>query len=575
MFIIILRKIVIKKIKSVLKMISVKEAIDIIKEFRVDYQTQIINITDSLNKINVKDIYSNLNIPSVPTSTRDGYGFNSNNPNKIGEYIATGGFVSSLYDSVIMLEHVEDNEIIVKPEKGQYIRKIGSDIKKNQLILEKDSIIDAYTIGLCIMAGIKKIRVKRTSNIKIAVMSSGDEIIDINSTNEIRNNKVYDCNRIMLINKLKEYPFEIIDLGIAQDKIDSIQENFNYAFSKHVEIIITSGGTSIGKKDFMSDIIKNNNGELIISRINMMPGKQFLFSVLSNGTIVICLSGNPISTVVGFEILIKPYFDSIFLINRQIDNIYYAGEDIINTDLQKYHYMRATIQDNNCYLTENQVSSNILGIKNVKALICVEPNYIIKKGDLIENIHIINETIIKNKIGILITSDRAYNNIYEDKSGLAIIDWIDSNFMTKHKFIKLCIPDDEIIIEANLKYLINAGCFMIITTGGTGPSYRDLTVKVTKKLIDRELSGFGEQMRRESLNYVPTAILSGQTGGISFQYGENGCLIINCPGSVKSISQCLDSIKYAIPKAIELISQTYIETNEPAYRGNESIFYIK
>jgi molybdopterin adenylyltransferase len=164
----------------------------------------------------------------------------------------------------------------------------------------------------------------------------------------------------------------------------------------------------------------------------------------------------------------------------------------------------------------------------------------------------------KIKIGVVTTSDRASQGIYEDISGKAIMDTINKYLLNECEYEYRCIPDEQPIIETTLIRLAREhNCDLIVTTGGTGPAPRDVTTEATENVCSKLLPGFGEQMRAVSLKYVPTAILSRQTAGIC-----NGALIINLPGKPKSIKECLDAVFPAVPYCIDLIGGAYMKSNE-------------
>lgn len=164
----------------------------------------------------------------------------------------------------------------------------------------------------------------------------------------------------------------------------------------------------------------------------------------------------------------------------------------------------------------------------------------------------------KIKIGVITTSDRASAGIYEDISGVAIMDTMKEYLLNECEFIYRCIPDEQNIIETTIIELArDIDCDLIVTTGGTGPTVRDVTTEATENVCQKLLPGFGEQMRAVSLQYVPTAILSRQTAGIC-----NGSLIINLPGKPKSIRECLDAVFPAVPYCIDLIGGSYMVANE-------------
>jgi len=162
------------------------------------------------------------------------------------------------------------------------------------------------------------------------------------------------------------------------------------------------------------------------------------------------------------------------------------------------------------------------------------------------------------KIGVITTSDRASQGIYEDISGVAIMDTMGEYLLNECDYEYRCIPDEQSLIEATIIELSrDINCDLIVTTGGTGPAPRDVTTEATESVCQKLLPGFGEQMRAVSLKFVPTAILSRQSAGIC-----NGSLVINLPGKPKSIRECLDAVFPAVPYCIDLIGGGFMEANE-------------
>ena len=172
-------------------------------------------------------------------------------------------------------------------------------------------------------------------------------------------------------------------------------------------------------------------------------------------------------------------------------------------------------------------------------------------------------------IGIVSISDRASGGIYDDKGLPALQDWLGRAIKNPMTFEARLIPDDVAAISATLIELVDAGCCLVLTTGGTGPALRDVTPEATLAVAHKEMPGFGEQMRRISLEFVPTAILSRQVAVIREQ-----SLIINLPGQPKSIAETLEGLKdaegkpvvdgifAAVPYCIDLIGGPYLETVE-------------
>ena len=161
------------------------------------------------------------------------------------------------------------------------------------------------------------------------------------------------------------------------------------------------------------------------------------------------------------------------------------------------------------------------------------------------------------RIGILNISDRASAGVYEDIPGKACLallrEWLSTPFEEDYRVI----PDEQPLIEAELRRLADeAGCCLVVTTGGTGPAQRDVTPEATEAVCEKLLPGFGERMRAESLRFVPTAILSRQTAGI-----RGRTLIVNLPGRPKAIRENLAAVFPAIPYCIDLLGGPRLETH--------------
>jgi molybdopterin adenylyltransferase len=175
-----------------------------------------------------------------------------------------------------------------------------------------------------------------------------------------------------------------------------------------------------------------------------------------------------------------------------------------------------------------------------------------------------SESVKSVRIGIVSISDRASSGVYEDKGLPALQAWLGSALKNPIHFEPRLIPDERPLIAQTLRELVDdAKCDLVLTTGGTGPALRDVTPEATLDVADREMPGFGEQMRQISLHFVPTAILSRQVAVIRGQ-----ALIINLPGQPKAIAETLaghanaSGIFAAVPYCIDLIGGPYLETHD-------------
>ncbi|AYA42513.1 molybdopterin adenylyltransferase [Xenorhabdus nematophila] len=174
------------------------------------------------------------------------------------------------------------------------------------------------------------------------------------------------------------------------------------------------------------------------------------------------------------------------------------------------------------------------------------------------------------RIGLVSVSDRASSGVYQDKGLPALEVWLEKTITTPFRVETRLIPDEQRLIEQTLCELVDElGCHLVLTTGGTGPARRDVTPDATLVIADREMPGFGEQMRQISLQFVPTAILSRQVGVI-----RNQALILNLPGQPKAIAETLEGLKdeegkvivsgifASVPYCIQLLDGPYVETDE-------------
>jgi len=182
-------------------------------------------------------------------------------------------------------------------------------------------------------------------------------------------------------------------------------------------------------------------------------------------------------------------------------------------------------------------------------------------------------------VGLVSISDRASRGAYEDKGLPGLRDWLTRALASPWQHHERLVPDERALIEATLIELVDTvGCDLVLTTGGTGPARRDVTPEATLAVATREMPGFGEQMRRISLAFVPTAILSRQVAVLR-ETADHAALLINLPGQPKAIAETLEGLKdadgkvieagifAAVPYCVDLIGGPYIETREAVVRS--------
>jgi molybdenum cofactor synthesis domain-containing protein len=323
-------------------MIDMNVAYDLINDYfnnKILYNIIDVEVINSLGFYSAEDVYSKINVPKFKTSMMDGYAIdinkidlnsevkviksiyvddNTKNTDLIKEfnlnicvYVTTGSPIPDPFNCVIPIEYAQQIDYNKKIKftsdakelkEGSFIRKIGSDVKVDELVLLKNKIININDIGLLLSVGINIIKVFKTPS--IAIVSTGDELADYKD-NINKDNVIIDTNRIMLINLIKkDNPNWIIkDLGIIRDKIEKVECLFEQCVNEGVDILITSGGVSMGEKDLIKKYL-NDKGEIIFGRLNMKPGKPTTFGRYKSVT-VFGLPGNPVSCNVCYYLFIN------------------------------------------------------------------------------------------------------------------------------------------------------------------------------------------------------------------------------------------------------------------------------
>ncbi|WGE32366.1 molybdopterin molybdotransferase MoeA [Actinobacillus genomosp. 2] len=313
------------------------------------------------NRILAEDIFSPINVPSFDNSAMDGYacrladlaqferltvagksfaGNLFNGEVKAGECvrIMTGAMVPADCDVVVMQEDTEvetltSGQILVKfcktPKLGQNIRRIGEDVKQGALVLAKGSLLNVTTLPLLASLGIAQVPV--FSRLKVAILSTGDELTSVGQP--LEQGKIYDTNRFAVRLMLEKLNCEILDFGILPDDPAVFEQTFNQA-QQQADVLITSGGVSVGEADFTKDVLEKL-GEIGFWKIAMKPGKPFAFGKLQHAWFF-GLPGNPVSALVTFYQLVQPALAKLAGVNvERIANLTQNLTAIADTNLKK------------------------------------------------------------------------------------------------------------------------------------------------------------------------------------------------------------------------------------------------
>jgi len=337
-------------------MINYKQAKNILIKAKIKIEDELIDSSNSINRINVLDVYCSVNYPAGTNAAFDGFAINSketknlnkknpkkfkilktisagDNPklNKIKRFstveVMTGALIPKFFDTIIPIEkiifHANNKKKYInineKIKKNQHIRYAGSDYKKKDLIVEKGTIIQPSHILAFKTLGITRIKVKKKPN--ILFFSTGNEI---SNNKNIVNWKVRNSNSHYIKSLSYNFLFNFIDGGILKDKDEKIFENqINKNVKSKMDIIITSGAVSAGKYDFVPSIVEKFNLSNFFKGVAIRPGKPILFAKLKNvEKAIFGLPGNPISTSACFRFFVYPYL--LYILGIKIEKPFKA-----------------------------------------------------------------------------------------------------------------------------------------------------------------------------------------------------------------------------------------------------------
>lgn len=392
--------------------ISLEEALKILNSNIENLDIEEVALLNGLNKVLAEDVYSKINNPPFNKSAMDGYAliaedafinnkikvidkvYAGGNSNKIitkntAIKIMTGAPIPEGANAVIKQEDViiEDNNIIIRKEisENQNICLVGEDISKDDLLVGANKRLNYSDIGIIASSGIDKIKVYKKP--KVAFFSTGDEVTDIGQ--ELKYGKIYNSNNFSILSRLLELGYKVNKAKHIKDDYIEIGRTIKEA-SKEADIIITTGGVSVGEKDLLKEAIRSIEGEILFWKITIKPGSAVLCSKINN-CIIISLSGNPTAALTTFELLVKTSLnklsgDKIVEITR--DKAILA-EGIIKKDV-KHKFVRGYFEIDNCkqmvYITQKKSGNGILrSALNSNCIIEVKPNNEeIKNGDLVD-----------------------------------------------------------------------------------------------------------------------------------------------------------------------------------------------
>jgi len=400
-------------------MISVNNALETIITNAKNLKHEKISILKSLGRVSSDNVYAKIDNPPQNVSSMDGYAVRFSNlktlhkkPIKIiGESSAGKPYIKKINNfeciriftgasvpnntNVILLQEkvlIKNNFITDTTQvynKNQYIRKKGSNFRKKSLIIKKNNLISARKIALLISANHTEIKVFLKP--KIAILATGNEI---RKTNKNLKNGIISSNTPLLISLLKSFGSEPYDLGIAKDSVKSIKNKLKNI--NDYNLLITTGGASVGKHDLVKDVLIELGMKLIFWKIAMRPGKPLIFGKIKN-TLVLGFPGNPVSAFVSTLIFAQPLINKYLNLNKpqDIKKGILTKSLKMNDERQEYLRAKTLYKNNNYYVTPFSIqdSSMTSYLSESNSLIIRKPyDKALKIGDKISiiifsNIH--------------------------------------------------------------------------------------------------------------------------------------------------------------------------------------------
>ena len=399
------------------KFIALEEALEILNKNTKALKSEVVSIKDSLKRVLYGDVKSKINNPPFNKSVFDGYAFKSEdskgtskeNPIELkiveeifaGDFsereiksgetvrIMTGAPIPLGADCVLKQEETERHGDLVKifkeMKENQNISFMGEDIKIGETLIKKGKRLDYADLGIMASSGISQVTVYKKP--KVSIISTGDEVCDINST--LKSGKIYDSNLYSLSGRIEELGYHVLSMEHVGDNILKIGETIEKAFEKS-DIVFTTGGASVGEKDLMQKVAESIGFEKLFWKIKIKPGSAVVCSKREE-KILISLSGNPNAALTTFELLGKPVLKKL---EGEEENINIKREkgilmDSFNKKSLQRRFLRGNViydeKGAKVYITQIKSGNGILSsLLNANCLIEIEKgNEGLNKGEVV------------------------------------------------------------------------------------------------------------------------------------------------------------------------------------------------
>ncbi len=373
------------------KLASLKEAKETIFSLIKEKDSEVINIDDSLNRVLAEDITAEIDVPHFRKSAMDGFAvraedtFNASNtsPKELTEYseIATGALLPKDMDAVLMVEYAEKVNDKIRIYKavtpGENVINIGSDVKKEDLLFKKATILNPRYIGVLASQGIKELKVKKKP--RIAYFSTGNEILNLNE--KLVDGKIYDINSFTIENSIIDSGCDVISLGIVKDDKEEIKNRILEGIEQ-TDFLLLSGGSSLGSKDFMVEAV-NELGEVLVHGIAVKPGKPVLVGKIKD-KLILGLPGYPTSALSNFYILVAPIIHKMLGIKPETKTLEAKLSRKIVSTTGRYEFMAVKLENNEA-IPVMKGSSSITTLAEADGFIEIDENTeVIEKGSVVK-----------------------------------------------------------------------------------------------------------------------------------------------------------------------------------------------